>query len=218
MGNGFCDRLTRLRAHRSVSTGELSAVTGLPQAELVALESGRRRTLAPEALRRLAEYFLTTPEYLLDGAEPSPEAIRAGFLRYYDGLRPGERQALKFAPIQERIAAVLHYLEAAYPTLFRRPQVAARLGYTLAALDDVLRGAAPLETLLLDQLAALSGLPRDFLVRGDFFGGAAPEQNALSPERLSQYYAVVLEAAAAGISPAALRKAVQILSIRDQEE
>jgi hypothetical protein len=40
----------------------------------------------------------------------------------------------------------------------------------------------------------------------------------LGPDRLATYYQVVQEAIAAGISPAMLRKAIQILSARDQEE
>lgn len=218
MTEGLGSRLARLRAERGLAGRELSMMTGIPYGDLVALEAGNRRRLQADLARRLAEFFGTTPEYLLNGQEPAPATLRAGFFRYYDALPLEERERLKFAPIQERMAAVLQFLQRSYPTLLDRTQVAARLGYSPDALDDVLRGEAPLQSRLLKLLSGLVGLNIDFLVRGDFFGGAVEAEHSMSPEVLSQYYQVVQEAIAAGISPAALRKAVQILAIRDQEE
>lgn len=218
MTDGFGTRLARLRAERGLAGRELSVLTGVPYGDLVALEAGNRRRLQADIPRKLAEFFGTTPEYLLDGQEPAPATLRAGFFRFYDALPPTEREHLKFAPIQARVSAVLQFLQQSYPTLLDRSQVAARLGYSPEALDDVLRGEAPLQSRLLKLLSGLVGLSTDFLVRGDFFGGAMEAEHSLSPELLSQYYQVVQEAIAAGISPSALRKAVHILAIRDQEE
>jgi transcriptional regulator with XRE-family HTH domain len=218
VSEGLSSRLASLKAARGVSSRELSILTGIPYGDLVSLESGARRKPGSDAIRRLAVFFNSTGEYLLSGAEPSPAVLRAGFFRFYDGLNPEERSALKFAPIQSRIDTGLRFLEGAYPTLLDRSQVAARVGYSLQALEDVLSGAGPLHSHLLKRLAALMGLGIDFFVRGDFFGGVVDAEADLSPARLSEYYQVVQEAIAAGISPGALRQAVQILSIRDQEE
>lgn len=218
MADGLGNRLASLRAHRGIGLKELSALTGVPHNDLLALETGGRRALSPEKLRRLAGFFSTTPEYLADGQEPSAEALRAGFLHHYDGLAVQEREQLKFAPIQARIEAVLGFLEGAYPTLLDRAQVAARLGYSPQALQEVLRDSAPLQSHLLKRLAGLTGLSLDFLVRGDFFGGAGDSGHLAGHARLSEYYEVVQEAIAQGISPAMLRKAVRILATRDQEE
>ncbi|MDF2630520.1 MAG: Helix-turn-helix domain [Symbiobacteriaceae bacterium] len=218
MTEGLGSRLARLRTERGLAGRELAIMTGIPYGDLVALEAGNRRRLQADTTRKLAEFFGTTPDYLLDGQEPAPATLRTGFLRYYGSLPSEERERLKFAPIQGRMAAVLRFLQQSYPTLLDRPQVAARLGYSPEALDDVLRGAAPLQSRLLKLLSGLVGLSTDFLVRGDFFGGAVESEHSMSPEVLSQYYQVVQEAIAAGISPAALRKAVHILAIRDQEE
>jgi transcriptional regulator with XRE-family HTH domain len=218
VADGIGDRLTQLRNLRGLAVKELATLSGVAYSDLVALENGARRNPAPDVVRRLAEYFNTTGEYLLAGESPSAAALRAGFFRHHDAMEQGARQALKFAPIQSRVEAVLHFLEGSYPTVFGRNRVAAHLGYTPGALEDVLRGSAPLESPPLRLLAALSGLGLDFFIRGDFFGGVAPEERSIGPERLSEYYQVVLEAAAAGISPGALRRAVQILSIRDEEE
>lgn len=212
------DRLVHLRSQRSLSGRELAARVGVPYQELLALENGARRDPPPDVIRRLADFFHTTAEFILNGTVPSPAVLRASFFRYYDSLSAPERQALKFAPIEARIEAVLNFMADAFPTLFERAQVAAQLGYTPQALEDVLRGAAPLYSPLLKRLIALVGLPQDFIVRGDFFGGAESAHSTIDPDRLNQYYEVVQEAVSLGISPATLRKAIRILSIRDQEE
>lgn len=218
MSDGIDQRFSRLRAARSITTRELAVVTGLAHADLVRLENGAQRRLAPDLLRHLAEYFNTTEEYLESGAEPSPAALRAGFLHEYDRLAPAAHQALKLAPIQARVEAILQFFERSYPTLLDFPQMAARLGYTPASLADVLKGAAPLQSHLLRLLASYAGLPLDFLIRGDFFGGVAQEERGVDPARLSEYYQVVQAAIDAGVSPRALRKAVQILAIGDRAE
>ena len=219
MPEGFGRRLAALRASRNLSLRELAMQTEIPYSDLMALENGTgRRRPSPAAVRRLAAYFHTTPDYLLDETEPTPAQLRTGFFRFYDQLGQSEREHLKFAPIQARLEAAVRFLGEACPTLLNRQQVAARLGYSPEALDDVLHGTATLQSRVLKQLAALVGLDVGFFVRGDFFGGAVEAEQDLSPDRLAAYYQVVQEAIAAGISPGMLRKAVQILSAREQEE
>ncbi|HWI50985.1 MAG TPA: helix-turn-helix transcriptional regulator [Symbiobacteriaceae bacterium] len=218
MSDGLGSRIARLRSGHGLAGRELAAALGISYGDLVALESGARRRPSPDLIRKLAERFNTHPDYLLEGREPPPATLRNGFFRFYDAMTPAERELLKFAPIQERMGAILAFLEQSYPTILDRVQVAARLGYSPEALDDVLRGNAPLQSRLLRLLSGVVGLTMDFLVRGDFFGGVVEGELSLSPDLLSQYYQVVQEAIAAGISPVALRKAVHILAIRDQEE
>jgi transcriptional regulator with XRE-family HTH domain len=215
---GIKERLGRLRSFRSMSTKELSAITGTSYSELMRLEGEARRPPSPDLIRKLADFFNTTGEYLLSGVEPTPDHLRVGFYRFYDSLSAEERQQLKYAPIQERIGAVLRFLYGSYPDLFDRIQMSARLGYTPQALDDILSGTAPLQTHLLKELSGQTGLTFDFYVRGDFFGGADGSDATISPERLSEYYRVVQEAIANQITPGALRRAIQILAIRNQEE
>lgn len=218
MSDGLGTRIAHLRKARGISAGELAVIIGVPHGELLALESASRRRVSPAVVKKLADWFNTATDYLLEGKEPSPGALRNGFFRHYDALEPDVRSALKFAPIQARMELVLEFLEQSYPTIFDRAQVAGRLGYSPDALADVLSGQAQLQSRLLRLLAGLVGLTIDFLVRGDFFGGVVESEESMSPAMLSQYYQVVQEAIAAGISPAALRKAVLILAIRDQEE
>jgi transcriptional regulator with XRE-family HTH domain len=218
LSDGMGSRIARLRERRGISARELATLSAVTYGDVVALESGARRTLPGQTIRRLADFFQTTTEYLLQGEVPGPAALRAGFLKRYDALDPEERLRLKFAPIQSRMEAVLTFLEDAYPTVLDRTQVAARLGYSPDALTDVLSGTATLQSHVLRRLADMVGLPMEFLVRGDFFGGAVAAEQDLSPTVLSEYYQVVQEAIAAGVTPAQLRKAVKILAIRDQEE
>lgn len=218
MSEGLGSRIALLRGGRGIPARELAAMTGITYPDLLALESGARRRVTSETVRKLADFFNTTADYLLEGKEPTPAALRNGFFRYYDALEPDARERLKFVPIQGRMEAILHFLEQSYPTILDRSQVAARLGYSPQALSDVLQGSGPLQSRLLRLLSGLVGLTMDFLVRGDFFGGVVEGEQNMSPAILNQYYQVVQEAIAAGISPAALRKAVQILAMRDQEE
>jgi len=215
VSDGIGERFSRLRGARSITVRELAGATGLPHADLMRLESGARRRPSPELLQRMADYFNTTVEYLRTEAEPAPAALRAGFLREVDRLPTAARYSLKFAPIQGRVEAVLHFLQRSYPTLLDLPQMSARLGYSPASLEDVLRGTAPLQSHLLRLLASHVGLPLDFFIRGDFFGGAALDEHAVDSSRLAEYYQVVQEAIAAGVSPEALRQAVRILAIRE---
>lgn len=217
MSNGFATRLKRLRTARSLSVKELEVLTSIPYSELIRLENGSGQP-SPDLVRRLADFYHTSSDYLLRGEEPSASVLRDGFMRHYDSLGDQERQRLKFAPIQGRVKVVLDYLETAYPDILDRARVAGKLGYPPQALDDVLRDAAPLQSHLLRLLANLVGLSLDFFIRGDFFGGAVPDEHTMDPRRLSAYYQVVQEAIAAGVSPGALRKAVQILSIPEHEE
>lgn len=216
MSGSFQTRLASLRSHRGLSVKDLSVETGISHGELLALENGGRRSPPPDLVRKLAEFFCTTPEYLRTGAEPTPAQLRAGFFRFYDRLGPEVQQGLKLVPIQGRVRTVIEFLGAACPTLFEHSQVASRLGLSEQALEDVLRGAGPIQTQMLKLLAQLVGLDLNFFVRGDFFGGVVPGEHDISPSRLSEYYQVVREAMEAGISPSALRKAVQILAIREE--
>jgi len=218
LSDGLGSRIACLRRARGVAVRDLAVMTGIAQSDLLAMENGARRRQPADAVRRIADIFNTTPDYLLDGKEPAPATLRNGFFRHYDALSLEERERLKYAPIQARIESILQFLGQSYPTILDRAQVAARVGYSPEALDDVLRGYAPLQSRLLRLLSGIVGLTMDFLVRGDFFGGVVEAEQNMSPAMLSQYYQVVQEAISAGISPAALRKAVHILSIRDQEE
>jgi len=217
MADSLAGRLQQLRTAQAISAMELANRSGVPYAEIVRLESRPRGRVEPEVVRRLASAMQTTPEYLAEGREPDPAALRVGLVRAYGALGPDERERLKYAPIQERLDFVLGYMEQSFPTVLDRRQMAARLGYTPEALTEVLAGMAPLQSHLLKRLANQVGLPVDFFVRGDLFGGADDVRNS-DPARIREYYEVVQEAMAAGISPGTLRKAVRILAARDEAE
>lgn len=208
------ERLAHLRSVRSLSLKELASRCSIPYADLLRLEHSGGQT-DPASAAKLCRFFHTTEEYLFLGEEPSPASIRALYFRHYAELSEGERTALKFAPIQNRVEAVVEFLEWSFPTALSRAQVAPRLGYTVEALGDLFRGVAPLQSQVLRLLAGLSGLNMDFFIRGDFFGGAVGHDGGLPPELLDQYYQVVQEAIAAGISPSALRQALRILAVRE---
>lgn len=208
------ERLAHLRAARSLSLKELASRCSIPYADLLRVEHGGGQP-EPAAASRICRFFHTTEEYLTMGEEPAPASIRALYFRYYSDLSEAQRTAMKYAPIQKRVEAVVEFLEQRFPTALSRSHVAPRLGYTAEALGDVLRGSAPLQSQVLRLLSSLSGLNIDFFVRGDFFGGAVQPENDLPPELLDQYYQVVQEAIAAGISPGALRQALRILAVRE---
>lgn len=210
---GLGDRLERLRQERGLSWRELAARTEIPVQELQRLEGGARKGVPAEWLTALAQALGTTAAFLQEGRPPEPREVAAGFLRYWDRLARAERDTLKFAPIQGRIEALLDYLARTFPGLWDRAGAAAALGYTPDSLAQILAGEAPLQSPLLQRLSQLTGLPRDFFVRGDLFGGAAGE-DGIAAAQLQAYYEVVQEAAREGISPSMLRRAVRILALR----
>lgn len=214
---GLGERLGRLRQGRGLSVKALATQTEIPAQELQRLEGGARRGIPAEWLRALAQALETSPAFLQEGRPPEPREVAAGFLRHWDRLTATQREALKLAPIQGRIEALLRYLESSYPGPWDRPGAAALLGYTPDSLAQILAGEAPLQSPLLQRISQVTGLPRDFFVRGDLFGGVAGE-DGIGGAQLQAYYEVVQEAARAGISPGLLRKAARILALRSEEQ
>lgn len=210
---GLGERLERLRQVRSLSWRELATRTEIPVQELQRLESGARKGIPAEWLTPLAQALGTTPAFLQEGRPPEPREVANAFLSYWDRLSRTERDALKLAPIEGRIEAILTYMASAFPGLWDRAGAAAALGYTPESLAQILAGEAPLHSPLLQRLSQLTGLARDFFVRGDLFGGVAGE-DGIGSAQLQAYYEVVQEAARAGILPAQLRQAVRILALR----
>jgi transcriptional regulator with XRE-family HTH domain len=210
---GLGERLGRLRQARDLSWRELATRTEIPVQELQRLAGGARKGIPAEWLTALAQTLETTESFLQEGRPPESREVANGFLRHWDGLTRAERDALKYAPIQGRIEAVLGYLAQRFPGLWDRAEAAATLGYTSDSLAQILAGEAPLQSPLLLRLSQVTGLSRDFFVRGDLFGGAAGE-DGIAGAQLQAYYEVVQEAARAGISPATLRRAVRILALR----
>lgn len=210
---GLGERLERLRQLRGLSWRELAIRTEIPVQELQRLAGGARKGLPAEWLTPLAQALETSPAFLQEGRPPEPREVAAGFARYWDRLSRAERDGLKLAPIQGRIEAMLTYMSTAFPGLWDRSGAAAALGYTPDSLAQILAGEAPLQSPLLQRLSQLTGVPRDFFVRGDLFGGVASE-DGIGAAQLQAYYEVVQEAAREGISPAMLRRAVRILALR----
>lgn len=210
---GLGERLERLRQLRGLSWRELAARTEIPVPDLQRLAGGARKGIPAEWLSPLAQALGTTPTFLQEGRPPDPREVAKGFFGYWDRLTRAEREALKLAPIEGRIEAMLTYLAAAFPGLWDRAGAAAALGYTPDSLAQILAGEAPLQSPLLHRLSQLTGLSRDFFVRGDLFGGMAGE-DGIGAAHLQAYYEVVQEAAQAGISPSQLRQAVRILALR----
>lgn len=210
---GLGERLERLRQLRGFSWRELAARTEIPAQELQRLAGGARKGIPAEWLDPLAQALETSATFLREGRPPEPREVASGFLRYWDRLSRSERDALKLAPIEGRIEAMLTYLAASFPSLWDRAGAAAALGYTPDSLAQILAGEAPLQSPLLQRLGQLTGLGRDFFVRGDLFGGVAAE-DGMGAAQLQAYYEVVQEAAREGISPSMLRRAVRILALR----
>jgi transcriptional regulator with XRE-family HTH domain len=215
--SGLGERLQRLRQGRGLTWKEVATRTGIPVQELQRLEAGARKGIPAEWLSDLANLLGTTQGFLQEGRSPESREVADGFLQEWDALPRPERESLRYAPIQGRIAALLSHLGRRFPGLWDREGVAAALGYTPDSLDQILVGEAPLQSPLLQRLVQLSGLPRDFFVRGDLFGGVAGA-DGIGDAQLRAYYEVVQEAARGGISPGLLRRAVRILALRSHDD
>lgn len=65
---GIGQRISQLREERKLTQGELAQIIGVTRAGLSHYENDRRKP-AYETLKRIAQYFNVSVEYVLEGVE-----------------------------------------------------------------------------------------------------------------------------------------------------
>ncbi|MFB5082894.1 helix-turn-helix domain-containing protein [Symbiobacterium thermophilum] len=206
-------RIAALRAAHGDSLRQAAARTGVSHTTIGRLEAGQASASLNSTLRKIAEGYGVTVEYLLTGRDPQRDF--EGALRR---LPPEDRARLYFASPLTRLRLVLRFLMSEYPAEFPEETLAERLCLSVEELRR-LAGTGEL-TLSDDHVAAmaerleqLTAIPVHWFMAG-FNGELSP---CIPPERLAAYARIVEKAAVAGIRPDVLDMAIDLLILQHNE-
>ncbi|WP_374712738.1 helix-turn-helix domain-containing protein [Symbiobacterium terraclitae] len=207
-------RIAALRAAHGDSLRQAAARTGVSHTTVGRLEAGQFGTSLNSTLRKIAEGYGVTVEYLLTGRDPQHD-----FQSSLRKLPPEERNRLYFASPATRIRMLLQFLMAEYPAEFPLDRLAARLELSPESLQRLVEGGddqqlSPEEVRRLgEQLAKVTAIPLHWFLSGDSGELAA----AIPPEMLGAYVRLIKKAAEAGVRPDLLEMAVDLLILKHRE-
>ncbi len=203
-------RIAALRAAHGDSLRQAAARTGVSHTTIGRLEAGQASASLNSTLRKIAEGYGVTVEYLLTGRDPHRD-----FEGALQKLPPEDRARLYFASPLTRLRLVLRFLMSEYPLEFPQETLAERLCLSVEELRR-LAEAGDL-TLTDDQVAAmaerleqLTAIPVRWFMAG-YHGEPAA---SIPPGRLAAYARIVEKAAVAGIRPDVLDMAVDLLILQ----
>lgn len=206
-------RIAALRAAHGDSLRQAAARTGVSHTTIGRLESGQASASLNSTLRKIADGYGVTVEYLLTGRDPHREF--EGALRR---LPPEDRGRLYFASPLTRLRLVLQFLMSEYPAEFPPETLADRLSLSV---EELRRLAGPGDLALTDdQVAAmaerleqLTAIPAHWFMAG-YVGQLTA---SIPPARLAAYARIIEKAAAAGIRPDVLEMAIDLLILQHGE-
>lgn len=206
-------RIAALRAAHGDSLRQAAARTGVSHTTIGRLEAGQASASLNSTLRKIAEGYGVTVEYLLTGRDPHQDL--EGALRR---LPPEDRARLYFASPLTRLRLVLQFLISEYPAEFPLETLAAQLSLTVDELRR-LTGSGELTlahdrvAVMAERLAQLTAIPVHW-----FMVGCCDELAAdIPPERMAAYARIIAKAAAAGIRPEVLDMAIDLLLLQHGE-
>lgn len=208
-------RVSALRIAHGDSLREAAARTGVSHTTIARIENGQATTSFHSTLRKIAEGYGVTIEYLMTGRDP-----RQDFEMSLQRLRPEERSRLYFTSSLARTRMVLQFLIAEYPHEFPIDQLAAALSVEPGTIGRLLEDgeASHLPESVVhkmgDDLARLTGISRHWFHSG-YMGNEQPEN--ISPETFASYLELMKKAAQAGVKPDVLEMAIDLLIIKQRE-
>lgn len=209
-------RVASLRAAHGDSLRTAAERTGVSHTTIARIENGEATSSFLSTLRKIADGYHVTVEYLMTGRDPRRE-----FEALLGRLSPEERSRLYAASTLSRIRMVLQFLLAEYPQEFPLERLAQALEVDLPSLQRLIEEGetSGLPEVVVERigngLARLTSISRHWLFAGHLGGGELAA--AIPPEALAAYLRVVQKAAKAGVKPALLELAVDLL-IRQQQE
>lgn len=208
-------RIASLRDAHGDSLRQAAARTGVSHTTIGRLETGQATTSLHSTLRKIADGYGVTIEYLLTGRDPKRD-----FEASIRQLPPEERSRLFFTSPADRIRMVLHFLVTEYASEFPLENLADSLSVPLATLHCLLEGGdgcrLPDDEVrrIGDELSRLTSIPRHWF-RSGYYGGEKPE--LIAPEALSAYAQLIKKAAQAGVRPDVLEMAIDLLILKYNE-
>lgn len=208
-------RVAALRDAHGDSLRQAAARTGVSHTTIGRLETGQATTSLHSTLRKIADGYGVTIEYLLTGRDPKRD-----FEASIQQLPPEERSRLFFTSPADRVRMVLRFLLTEYPSEFPLETLAESLSVPLATLQGLLEegdGFALADDEIRrigDELSRLTFIPRHWF-RSGYYGGDQPDR--ISPESLSAYAQLIKKAAQAGVRPDVLEMAIDLLILKYNE-
>lgn len=208
-------RMAALRGAYGDSLRQAAARTGVSHTTIGRLETGQATTSLHSTLRKIAEGYGVTIEYLLTGRDPKRD-----FAAAIRQLPPEERSRLLFTSVSERVRIALHFLVTEYAAEFPLETLAESLSVPLETLHLLLeegdRCGLPDDEVrrISDELSRLTSIPR-YWFRSGYYGSGTLDH--ISPDTLSAYARLIKKAAQAGIRPDVLEMAIDLLILKYRE-
>ncbi|MFZ5825141.1 MAG: helix-turn-helix domain-containing protein [Bacillota bacterium] len=208
-------RIAALRMGHGDSLRQAASRTGVSHTTIARIENGHATTSFHGTLRKIAEGYGVTIEYLLTGRDP-----RQDFEMSLRRLSPEERSRLYFASTISRTRMVLQFLLAEYPQEFPLEKLAEGLSVEPRVLQTLLeKGEAcsiPEAEIqrMGDDLNRLTGISRHWF-RSGYTGSELAD--SVPPERFDLYLRLMKKAAQAGIKPDVLEMAIDLLIMKHKE-
>lgn len=208
-------RIAALRAAHGDSLRQAASRTGVSHTTIARIESGQATTSFHGTLRKIAEGYGVTIEYLLTGRDP-----RQDFEMSLRRLPPEERSRLYFASTISRTRMVLQFLLAEYPQEFPLEKLAEGLSVEPELLQALLEKgeASSLSEHVIrkmgDDLARLTGISRHWF-RAGYIGSELAD--SVPPDQFDLYIHLIKKAAQAGIKPEVLEMAIDLLIMKRRE-
>ncbi len=86
--NEVYERIEALCRSRGINITEMCKICSIPRASMTDFKMGRNKTLSAATLKKLAEYFSCTVEYLLSGElfTPDTESLKMGLFGGTEGV------------------------------------------------------------------------------------------------------------------------------------
>jgi len=208
-------RIAALRATHGDSLRAAAERTGVSHTTIARLERGEAASSLYRTLRRIAEGYGVTIEYLLTQRDPYQE-----FQKALSGLPAEERSCLYFTSRLHRTQMLARFLIAHFPQEFPRGWLAEALGMTSAELERFLaeeeESAVPGPVLdhAAEVLSRLTGVPMHWFTWG-FIGGETA--GSVPPETFAEFIAQMKRAREAGIRPEVLDRVIDMLILKYRE-
>jgi|GEM_PF-1712747 len=208
-------RVASLRESYGDSLRQASMRTGVSHTTIARIESGESARSLHSTLRKIAEGYGVTIEYLTTGRDP-----RQDFEHSISRLPLHERGRLFFTSALNRTRMVLQFLLSEYPQEFPVDRLARSLStepaMIHALLDEENAPALPERAIraMGENLAKLTGISRHWFHSGYV---AADQVDGVPPESFGSYIHLMKKAASAGVRPDVLEMAIDLLVLKQQE-
>lgn len=208
-------RVAALRVAHGDSLRQAAFRTGVSHTTIGRIENGQATSSFHGTLRKIAEGYGVTIEYLLTGRDP-----RQDFEISLRRLPPEERSRLYFASSLSRTRMVIQFLIAEYPQEFPLEKLAGAMGVEQEQLHLMLEHGeeSHLPEAVIhqmgDNLSRVTGISRHWFHSG-YIG--SEHADSVPPETFDAYIDLMKKAAKAGVKPDVLEMAIDLLIMRHKE-